>query len=85
MLMIKPFVVYSLSSKWDLLYMPYGISVYWDKEPGEKVYLPLGGGAQRHVDLGSVQMNLGAQLFKNVIRPSKGTVWDLRFLIEFVF
>ena len=85
MLMIKPFIVYSITSLWDLIYMPYGVTVYWNKEPGEKVYLPLGGGAQRHVQLGSVEMNLGAQLFRNVIRPSKGTVWDLRFLIEFAF
>ena len=85
MLMIKPFVVFSLTEKWDLLYMPYGISVYWNKASGEKVYLPLGGGAQRHFQLGSVQMNLGAQLFKYVVRPTKGTVYDLRFLVEFVF
>lgn len=85
MLMMKPFVVFSLNDAWDLIYMPYGVSVYWNKEPGEKVYLPLGGGAQRHFQLGEVQMNLGAQLFKNVVRPTKGTVYDLRFVIEFVF
>jgi len=85
MLMIKPFVVFSLTEKWDLLYMPYGISVYWNKPSGEKVYLPLGGGAQRHFQLGPVQMNLGVQLFKNVLRPTKGTVYDLRFLVELVF
>ncbi len=85
MLMIKPFFVYKLTDKWDLLYMPYGVSVYWNKAPGEKVYLPLGGGAQRHFQLGSLQMNLGLQLFKNVVRPTKGTVYDLRGLVEFVF
>ena len=85
MLMIKPFVVFSLAQNWDLLYMPYGISVYWNKKPGEKVYLPLGGGFQRHFQLGAVQMNLGAQLFRNVVRPTKGTVYDLRGLVELVF
>jgi hypothetical protein len=30
-------------------------------------------------------MNLGAQVFKNVVRPKKGTVYDLRFLIELAF
>lgn len=85
MLMVKPFVYFKLSDTWDLMYVPYGVSVYWNKEPGEKVYLPLGGGVQRHFQLGSVEMNLGAQLFKNVVRPTKGTVYDLRFLIEFAF
>lgn len=85
MLMIKPFVYYALSDNWDLMYVPYGISVYWNKSSGEKVYLPLGGGGQWKTHLGSVGMNLGLQLFNNVVRPSAGTVWDLRLLVEVVF
>ena len=83
--MIKPFVVFTLSKTWDLIYMPYGVSVYWNKPSGEKVYLPLGGGAQRHFRLGAIELNLGAQFFKNVIRPKKGTVYDLRFMVELAF
>jgi hypothetical protein len=86
MLMIKPFVVYNLAPRFDLIYIPYGISVYWDKPAGEKVYLPLGGGAQYQFPLGKkTTLNLAAQFFENVVRPSKGTVYDLRFLIEFIF
>ena len=59
--------------------------MYWNKEAGEKVYLPLGGGAQRRFQVGDMQLNLGLQLFNNVIRPSKGTKWDLRGLIELAF
>jgi len=85
MLMIKPFVYFTLAKNWDLIYVPYGITVYWNKPSGEKVYLPLGGGIQRSFPLGSVQLNLAAQYFRNVVRPSKGTVRDLRFLVEFSF
>ncbi len=85
MLMIKPFVYYSLSDHWDLTYVPYGISVYWNKPSGEAAYLPLGGGGQYNTHLGSLGLNLGAQLFYNVIRPTTGTVWDLRLLVELVF
>ncbi len=86
LLMIKPFIVYNVVKRFDLIYEPYGISVYWDKPAGEKVYLPLGGGAEYEIPLGpETELNLGAQFFKNVIRPTKGTVYDLRFLIEFVF
>ena len=85
MLMIKPFFYYSITDNWDLTYVPYGISVYWNKPAGEKVYFPLGGGIQRSIKLGSLQMNLGGQLFKNVVRPKKGTVYDLRFLVELAF
>lgn len=85
MLMIKPFVVYNLAKRFDLIYMPYGVSVYWNKPAGEKVYLPLGGGAQYQIPLGEkTTLNLGAQFFKNVVRPTTGTVYDLRFLIEFI-
>jgi hypothetical protein len=85
MLMIKPFVYYALSERWDLTYVPYGISVYWNKPSGEQVYFPIGGGGQYKTHLGSLGMNLGAQLFYNVVRPTKGTVWDLRFVVEVVF
>ena len=86
LLMIKPFIIYNLVKRWDLIYMPYGISVYWDKPSGENVYLPIGGGVQHQITLGpKVDLNLGVQLFHNVIRPTNGTVDDLRFLIEFIF
>lgn len=85
MLMIKPFVYFTLSDHWDLTYVPYGISVYWLKEAGEKAYVPLGGGGQYKTHLGSLGLNLGLQLFNNVIRPEKGTVWDLRLLVEITF
>ena len=85
MLMIKPFVVFNVVERFDLIYMPYGISVYWNKPAGEKVYLPLGGGGQYQIPLGKkTTLNLGLQFFENVIRPTKGTVYDLRFLVEFI-
>ncbi|MBT8442876.1 MAG: transporter [Gammaproteobacteria bacterium] len=85
MLIVKPFVYYTLNDNWDLIYVPYGISVYWDKPSGEKVYLPVGGGAQRKFKFESVEMNLGAALYLNAVRPTKGTKWDLRFILEFQF
>jgi hypothetical protein len=85
MLMIKPFVYFEFAKSWNLMYVPYGITVYWNKPEGEKVYLPLGGGVQRSFALGSTQLNLAAQFFHNVVRPTKGTVNDLRFLVEFSF
>jgi hypothetical protein len=52
---------------------------------GEKAYLPLGGGIQKTLNLGSVEMELAARYFRNVVRPSKGTVRDLRFLAKLSF
>ena len=85
MLMIKPFGCYSVSENRDLIYVPYGIQVYWTKPSGQRVYLPVGGGARRWFKLGTTQMNLGAARYCNAIRPTSGTAWDLRFLVEFAF
>jgi hypothetical protein len=32
-----------------------------------------------------MEVNLALQMFNNVVRPTKGTVNDLRFLIELAF
>jgi hypothetical protein len=67
------------------MYAPYGSQVYWNKPSDGRGYLPLGGGAQRRFQLGSTRMNLDEALSYNVLRPSEGTLWDLRFLVEFNF
>ena len=85
MLLVKPFLLYNFAKNWDLMYIPYGVTVYWNKKPGQKVYLPLGGGIRRSIPLGSTQLNPSAQFFHNVLRPDKGTVNDLRFLVEIAF
>lgn len=85
MLLVKPFLYYDFAENWSLVYVPYGISVYWNKPSGENVYIPLGGGIQRSFQIGSVGLNISAQFFNNVVRPSKGTVNDLRFLFELDF
>ena len=86
MLLVKPFLYYNIAKNWDLMYIPYGITVYWNKESGQNVYVPLGGGVRRVFNLGEkTDLNFSAQFFNNVIRPDKGTVNELRFLLEFVF
>jgi hypothetical protein len=85
MLMIKPMVTYDFHEKWKAVYMPYGISVYWDKPSGQQVYLPLGGGVQRQFDIGSHPSAFSVQLFRNVLRPDKGAEHDFRLMFEVNF
>ncbi len=85
MMMIKPMVTYDLNEKWKAVYMPYGVSVYWNKPSGQRVYFPLGGGIQRQFNIGSVPSAFSVQLFKNVIRPDKGTKYDFRLMLEVNF
>ncbi len=81
-LMIKPFAVYEISPQWAFTYVPYGISVYWEKPSGENIYFPVGGGLQRSF---GKHVNVSLQGFQNVLRPSKGTKYDVRLMLEFVF
>jgi len=85
MMMVKPMITYEVIDHWKAVYMPYGISVYWDKKQGQDAYLPLGGGIQHDFKIGSQEMGLSAQFFKYVIRPDKGSEYDLRFMLEFNF
>jgi hypothetical protein len=85
MMMIKPMITYALNEKWKAVYMPYGVSVYWNKPSGQRVYFPLGGGIQRQFRLGSVPSAFSVQLFKNVLRPDKGTKYDFRLMLEVNF
>jgi hypothetical protein len=82
MMMIKPMVTYDLNERWKAVYMPYGVSVYWNKASGQRVYFPLGGGLQRQFRIGDKPSAFSAQLFRNVLRPDKGVETDFRIMLE---
>jgi len=85
MFMLKPMITYELGHCWKALYMPYGVSIYWNKKPEDAVYLPLGGGIQRDFRIGRQQMAASLQFFANVLRPAGGVQHDLRFMLEVDF
>ena len=85
MLMIKPMVTYDFHEKWKAVYMPYGISVYWNKPSGQQVYFPVGGGVQRQFDIGSHPSAFSVQAFGNVLRPDDGAKYDFRLMFEVNF
>lgn len=85
MTMIKPMITWDFSEKWKAVYMPYGISIYWDKPSGQRLYLPLGGGIQRQFKLGSRPSAISLQAFKNVERPDDGVEHDVRLMLEINF
>lgn len=85
MLMIKPMITYDLNEKWKAVYMPYGISAYWNKPSGQKWYVPLGGGIQRQFNIGSKPSAFSVQYFHNVVRPDSGAEDDFRLMFEINF
>ena len=85
MLMIKPMVTYELARHFKAVYMPYGISVYWEKKSGENIYLPLGGGLQYDFRLWRQELAVSLQFHHYVLRPTKGTENEIRFMLELDF
>lgn len=85
MMMIKPMITWDFNEKWKAVYMPYGISAYWNKPSGQQWYVPLGGGIQRQFNIGNYSSAFSVQLFKNVVRPDKGAEHDFRLMLEINF
>ena len=72
MMMVKPMITWDFNEKWKAVYMPYGISAYWNKPSGQKWYVPLGGGIQRQFNIGSKPSAFSVQYFHNAVRPDGG-------------
>jgi hypothetical protein len=85
MMMIKPMITWDFSEKWKAVYMPYGISAYWNKPSGQQWYVPLGGGIQRQFNIGSKASAFSVQYFRNVVRPDDGVEHDFRLMLEINF
>lgn len=81
----KPFVIYELTEKWDVVYVPLGMSYGWDKPSGANVTIPVGGGLRRKFSIGSQKMAIQSQAFDYVARKETDPEWELRFTIEFIF
>lgn len=80
----KPFLLYELNEKWELVYIPLGLSYSW-KAQGNKGTVPLGGGVRRLFEVHGQKMGFQVQVFDYVIRKSKDPEWEVRMTIEFLF
>ena len=80
----KPFILYELNQKWDVVFIPLGMSHSWDAPKGDDWTVPLGGGLRREFDCGSRKLALTTQMFDYVARKSKDPEYELRFTIEYL-
>ena len=81
----KPFFIYELTEKWNLVYIPLGMSYSWEK-PGKDAWtVPVGGGVRRLFTLWGQKMGFQAQLFDYVARKKYDPEWEFRMTIEFMF
>lgn len=80
----KPFLIYEVTEKWDLVYIPLGLSYSW-RGGGNKGTVPLGGGVRRLFEIGEQKMGFQVQVFDYVARKKTDPEWELRMTIEFMF
>ena len=81
----KPFIIYEMTAKWNLVYIPLGMSHSWDSPSGDNWTVPIGGGVRRLFEIHGQKMGLQFQAFDYVARKPKDPEWELRATIEFLF
>ena len=81
----KPFFIYEVNEKWNLVYIPLGLSHSWDAPSGDDWTVPIGGGLRRLFEIRGQKMGLQFQAFDYVARKPKDPEWELRATIEFLF
>jgi hypothetical protein len=81
----KPFFLYELNQRWNLIYIPLGLSHSWEAKSGEDWTVPLGGGLRRLFYLGDQKMGFQTQVFDYVARKPADPEWEVRMTIEFLF
>ena len=81
----KPYLIYSLSEKWNLIYIPLGLSHSWKSPSGDDWTVPIGGGLRRLFEIHGQKMGIQVQAFDYVARKPKDPEWELRFTIEYLF
>ncbi len=79
MLMVKPMITYEVAERWKAVYMPYGISQYWNKPSGQQLYVPVGGGVQYGFNVKGLDMATSVQFFNYAVRPDGGAENEVRF------
>jgi hypothetical protein len=80
----KPFLIYEMTEKWHLVYIPLGMSHSWGSSK-QSWTVPIGGGVRRLFSFCGQDMGFQAQLFDYVARKKYDPEWEFRMTIEFLF
>lgn len=83
-LTVQPFVNYNFDGGWFLQSSPL-ITANWLAASGDKWTVPLGGGVGRTFRIGAQPVTAILSNFYNVVRPTGGPEWNLRFQLTFLF
>ena len=86
-LLIQPFINYNLPEAWYLTSAPV-ITANWEafgNNSSDRWVIPIGGGFGKIVKTGGPPLNMNLQGYYNVVNPTQGSDWQLRFTVALLF
>jgi hypothetical protein len=75
---------YNLPDRWSI-YSNSTITANWTKEQSERWTVPLGGGVGKLFFAGKLPVSMSLQGFYNVVTPTGGPNWSMKFQLAFLF
>ena len=82
--LFEPFINYNFGHGWYAA-SDDEITANWEATDPNRWTLPLGGGVGKIVRLGKLPINVRAEAYGNVVKPTGGPSWQFRFEITFLF
>ncbi len=82
-MLLQPFVNYNLPRGWYLASSPI-ITANWEATGGDRWAVPVGDGVGKIFRVGPLPVNSSLAGFANVVRPTAGPDWTLRFQVQFL-
>jgi hypothetical protein len=86
-MLIQPFINYNLPEGWYLTSAPV-ITANWEafgNNSSDRWVIPIGGGFGKIVKTGGPPLNMNLQGYYNVVNPTQGSDWQLRFTVALLF
>ena len=83
-MMIQYFVNYNLDHGWYIVSAPIN-TANWNADSSNRWVVPLGGGVGKIVKIGKLPVNINAQLYYNVEKPSDMGDYTGRIQVQFMF
>ena len=81
---VQPFLNYNMKKGWYLTTSPI-VTANWEAPSNEQWTVPVGGGFGRIFAIGEQKVNVSLAGFKNVVTPTNGPDWSLRFQFTYLF
>jgi hypothetical protein len=81
---LQYFLSYRLGKGWDISASPI-VSANWKAKSGNVWIVPVGGGLGKIVHFGSQPAKVSTKVYRNSVRPSGASSWEMHLQIEFLF